>query len=193
MLAAIPSVGGLGIAPRGGVGILLGAAGHGPAAEFAPPPEMNIVVVDADGKGDYTSIGKALSDAKDGTTLSIKPGRYKEDALAVGHDVTIEADGPPGSVVIEMSAGAAVGIRSTAGHAVFRKLNVRGRAAARYSVEKGGAVVEDCRFTAEFPHQDGSAPVSVTTDGKVDFVRTRERQPERLWLSNRRQEPGHAG
>jgi parallel beta-helix repeat protein len=153
--------------------LLVGAAGRGTPAEFAPAPEPKIVVVDADGKGDFTSVGKALQDAKDGTTVRIKPGHYKEDALAIGHNITMEADGPPGSVVIEMSADAASGIRSTAENAVFRKIAVRAPAGSALLIEKGGAEVEDCRFSAAFTHKDGSAVVSVTTSGKVHFVRTR--------------------
>jgi hypothetical protein len=69
-----------------------------PAAPAGPPT----LVVDADpaGKGDYRTIGGALTAIRPGGRIVVRPGLYRE-ALLVSQPVEIVAEGPRGSVIVE--------------------------------------------------------------------------------------------
>ncbi|WEP00896.1 right-handed parallel beta-helix repeat-containing protein (plasmid) [Streptomyces sp. FXJ1.172] len=72
-----------------------------------------LITVGREGGSDYPTIGAALGDARPGTIVSVRPGRYQE-TLVVQNRVTIVADGPRGSVEIAPLTGAAVTLAADA-------------------------------------------------------------------------------
>jgi SpoVK/Ycf46/Vps4 family AAA+-type ATPase len=58
-----------------------------------------VLTVDQNGSGGFASIGEALTRARSGAVISVRPGRYAE-SLVIGTRVTLVADGPRGSVEI---------------------------------------------------------------------------------------------
>ncbi|MFE8950256.1 right-handed parallel beta-helix repeat-containing protein [Streptomyces sp. NPDC007856] len=72
-----------------------------------------LITVGQEGGSDYPTIGAALADARPGTIINVRPGRYQE-TLVVQTRVTIVADGPRGSVEIAPASGAAVTLAADA-------------------------------------------------------------------------------
>src|SRR5262249_19546698 len=54
-----------------------------------------------DGRGDFTSISAAMSAARAGDRVLVRPGHYYE-SLKVDRDLEIIGDGPVGDIVIDM-------------------------------------------------------------------------------------------
>ncbi|MFI5355681.1 MAG: right-handed parallel beta-helix repeat-containing protein, partial [Desulfobaccales bacterium] len=69
-----------------------------PKAKAAPagPPAL---VVDAHGGGDYKTINEALTAAKTGATIMVRPGEYRE-GLLLDKEVAIIGDGPRDEIVV---------------------------------------------------------------------------------------------
>ncbi|MEU9559173.1 right-handed parallel beta-helix repeat-containing protein [Streptomyces fumanus] len=71
------------------------------------------LTVSQDGTGHHRSIGSALSGARAGTIIRVRPGVYAE-SLTVRAQVTIVADGPRGSVELAPRSGTAVTLAADA-------------------------------------------------------------------------------
>jgi Holliday junction resolvasome RuvABC ATP-dependent DNA helicase subunit len=67
----------------------------------------NVVLVSQSPGNRYRTIGDALADAAEGTTILVAPGRYTEN-LTVTRAVTIAAENGPGTVQVVAEAGVAV-------------------------------------------------------------------------------------
>ncbi|KOV81021.1 sporulation protein [Nocardia sp. NRRL S-836] len=93
----------------------------------------------------YRTITDALRDARDGSVISVSPGRYAE-SLDVTGSVTIAASGTGGVVEVIPPAGSAV--RASAGRVQLIGLVLRGGDAETPALEVAGgrAVVEDCEI-----------------------------------------------
>ena len=60
------------------------------------------LVVDADGGGDFTTIGAAVDAADDGDEILVRPGTYAE-AITIEKDITVRGDGAVDDVVVELA------------------------------------------------------------------------------------------
>lgn len=129
-----------------------------PAVETAPlrpaasPSEVATLVVSQLGRGQFTSIGRALQAARPGDRILVGPGRYLE-GLLIDRPVEIVGDGARGEVVIESADADCVTLLCD--YAVVRHLTLRGRGGAKnqqcsaIDVARGRLVVEDCDITSE--------------------------------------------
>ncbi|MFF2328605.1 MULTISPECIES: right-handed parallel beta-helix repeat-containing protein [unclassified Streptomyces] len=73
----------------------------------------NLITVGQENGCDHTTIGAALSNARPGAVISVRPGSYQE-TLVVNNRVTIVAHGPRGSVEIAPAKGTAVTLAADA-------------------------------------------------------------------------------
>jgi predicted Ser/Thr protein kinase len=173
-----------------GVGALLAAAVYrlrtaeggpvfapeGPDAEgvvSAPRSDPKVLTVAADGTGQYTSLRKALMDARDGMTVRVKPGTYKEEPMVLHASVEVVGSGPAGGVVIETSRGEVPGLHLVAGRVVLRNLIVRAQSERTLLVAKGGARVEGCSFTSLNADRGDWPTVAVESPGPVHLLRSK--------------------
>ncbi|HEV2859939.1 MAG TPA: right-handed parallel beta-helix repeat-containing protein [Pyrinomonadaceae bacterium] len=138
----------------------------------APEPVVNaaapaaVVVVAADGSGDYTSLAAALKAIAPHGRVVVRPGSY-EESIVVDAPVEIVGEGPRDAVVI-VGADASC-LRMEAGRARVAGLTLRGEArgdAAFFAVEVAGGelVLEDCDITSTTlscvgVHGESAAPV----------------------------------
>lgn len=67
--------------------------------DLASVGDDDTIRVAADGSGDYTTIGEAVSAAGDGDTVLVGPGTYIE-AIVIDQDITLRGDGDREAVVI---------------------------------------------------------------------------------------------
>nr|WP_202451928.1 right-handed parallel beta-helix repeat-containing protein [Streptomyces sp. SID4948] len=118
------------------------------------------MTVGPDGEGEFRTITEALSRARSGAVISVRPGGYAE-ALTVRTRVTIVADGPPGSVRIEPVRGTAVTLAADA--VLLTELVLRGGEgdlpvvdAARGQVALEGCEVVGAGWTAVLSRGGGS-------------------------------------
>jgi parallel beta-helix repeat protein len=81
------------------------AGGVAVGATLLASPSPNgplTLVVAQDGSGDFTTITEAIAVARDGDTVSVRPGTYQESVL-ISNDVSVVGDGPAGTVIIEFA------------------------------------------------------------------------------------------
>src|SRR4051794_16400702 len=99
-----------------------------------------VSATDPDGR---TGIGRALSEAAPGATITVRPGVYREELVLTG-DVTVVAEEGPGTVVIDTSAGA--GLLVASGRVRLRDIEIRGGHAQMPSIQvTGGSLfLEGC-------------------------------------------------
>ena len=65
------------------------------SSQLAPALAADVLVVDAAGGGDYTSVATAALAAADGDVLLVRPGNYPfEEVVIDGKGLTIVKDGP---------------------------------------------------------------------------------------------------
>jgi hypothetical protein len=67
-------------------------------------------VVAADGSGTHRTIGAAIADAADGTTIRLRPGTYRE-TVDVNASLRFEVDDPVGAATIAAARGDVVSVR----------------------------------------------------------------------------------
>ncbi|SDP98216.1 right-handed parallel beta-helix repeat-containing protein [Lentzea jiangxiensis] len=140
---------------------------------------MSRHVLTVDHDQGYRTITNALRDARDGTVISVSPGRYAE-SLDVTRSVTITAAGTSGVVEVNPPVGSAV--RASAAEVQLIGLVLRGRDAETPALEVPGgqAVVEDCEiiggaWTAVLVSDPGALTLRgclVTNPGGVGVVVT---------------------
>jgi F-box protein 11 len=80
------------------------------------------IVVDLSGAGRFLTIRNAIRAAGNGGVIRVKPGTYRQ-ALVLHGNVSLVADGPPGTVIVEATGAPAIEIRG--GTPVVRGLTVR--------------------------------------------------------------------
>jgi SpoVK/Ycf46/Vps4 family AAA+-type ATPase len=119
-----------------------------------------LLTVGQDGAGEYRTIEEALTRARSGAVISVRPGSYAE-ALTVRTRVTIVADGPRGSVRIEPVRGTAVTLAADA--VLLTELVLRGGEGDLPVVDavRGQVALEGCEvigtgWTALLSRGDGS-------------------------------------
>lgn len=144
-----------------------------PAPASVPPVEPPSraqpaeIVVSADGRGAYRSIGEALASATDGDRILVRPGVYDE-ALVLDRRVEIAGDGPLGRIVVRSGSGSCVRIETE--EATVRGLTLRSVAGLQdqgffaVDVPGGRLVLEDCDVSSDSLagigiHGSGAQPV----------------------------------
>ena len=124
------------------------AAAAGEPLPAPAPAEPRILVVGKGGKGHCMSLRVALRQALPGMHIQVLPGTYRE-ALVVDKDVTIQAQGGPGEVILESPKGTCLVLE--AGHVKLTGLTFQGAAGDPQPVlvaARGQARVENCSFLA---------------------------------------------
>ncbi|WP_329133382.1 right-handed parallel beta-helix repeat-containing protein [Streptomyces sp. NBC_01476] len=119
-----------------------------------------LLTVGPDGEGEFRTIAEALTRARSGAVISVRPGGYPE-ALTVRTRVSIVADGPPGSVRIEPVRGTAITLAADA--VLLTELVLRGGEgdlpvvdAVRGQVALEGCEVVGSGWTAVLSRSGGS-------------------------------------
>jgi len=118
----------------------------------------HVLTVDRD--NGYRTISDALLDARNGTVISVLPGRYME-SLTVTQVVTIAASEPRGSVEIVARQGSVVRLAADAVKLTGLVLRGQHDELPTLDVARGQAAVEDCEiigsaWTAVIAHSSGS-------------------------------------
>lgn len=118
----------------------------------------HVLTVDRD--NGYRTISAALQDARNGTVISVLPGRYDE-SLVVTKVVTIAASDPRGSVEIVARQGSVVRLAADAVKLTGLVLRGQHEELPALDVARGQAAVEDCEiigaaWTAVLAHASGS-------------------------------------
>jgi F-box protein 11 len=120
-----------------------------PAA--APAPPAGVLVVAAAGEADHRSIAAALTAAKPGGRILVRPGVYRE-SLVLDKPTEIAGDGPREEILLIADNAACLLMRTDNAH--VRGLTLRRRAGenvgAAVDIERGtGVVLMDCDITSE--------------------------------------------
>src|SRR5262249_10570439 len=106
------------------------------ASEVTPrctaKPEAPPIVVDALGKGDYSSIKDAVSDASPGDRILTRPGRYIESVL-IDKPLEILGDGMNTEIVWEATGTSVLVFRASMGRVA--NLSIRQGGGDGYGVE----------------------------------------------------------
>jgi DNA polymerase III delta prime subunit len=112
----------------------------------------------------YPTIGAALSDATEGTVVSVAPGEYPEAIYLNGVTATIVAAAGPGTVVIDATALPYPAIGCVDGAVELRDLTVRSGDAPVVAVDHGRLTLTRCELTARF-----GAGVRATNGSRVEL------------------------
>ncbi|MEU5692052.1 right-handed parallel beta-helix repeat-containing protein [Actinosynnema sp. NPDC020468] len=118
----------------------------------------HVLTVDRD--NGYRTISAALQDARNGTVISVLPGRYDE-SLVVTKVVTIAASDAPGSVEVVARQGSVVRLAAEAVKLTGLVLRGQHEELPALDVARGQAAVEDCEivgaaWTAVLARNSGS-------------------------------------
>ncbi|HWT00897.1 MAG TPA: right-handed parallel beta-helix repeat-containing protein [Pyrinomonadaceae bacterium] len=142
------------------------AGGAGPApAQTAPGKGGGKVVVSADGRGHYRSIGEALQRAAPGTTILVRPGVY-EESVTLDRQVEIVGDGPRDQISVRAANASCISMRTD--RARVAGLTLRGVSGGTPSfavdVTTGSLLLEDCAVSSDTlsgvgVHGERAAPV----------------------------------
>lgn len=132
-----------------------------------PAQANRTVLVDPNRPGACGTIGEALSDAPDGTSITIAAGTYEETLELVGRRLTLcAADG--GEVTLDGTGGDAAVIQVRNGQVALRGLVIRaGEAAAVHALDSELGVV-DCTLSA-----NAGPAIAVRGTGKFTVADTR--------------------
>lgn len=110
------------------------------------------LVVDKQGRGQYTTIGEAIKSARPGAHILVRPGLYNE-GLVIDKPLEIIGDGLVEEIIIESTDSGCILMKTE--HAAVRGLTLRGRAGLKgnkyYAVDipQGRLVLEDCEITSD--------------------------------------------
>jgi parallel beta-helix repeat protein len=121
-------------------------------------------VVDPYGRGDFTSISAAMSAARAGDRVLVRPGRYYE-SLKVDRDLEIIGDGPVGDIVIDMKDDFTLYFDANGGRVAnltFRQIGGRKDGWAAVQVGAGRLKLEGCHITSV-----SAAAVSISADAQL--------------------------
>lgn len=122
----------------------------------APAAHQPSCIVDQHGKGNYTTIGEALKQARPGDRILVRPGLYKE-GLILDRSVEIVGDGPVSDVIIESTGLHCIQMQTD--YAVVRGLTLRERASSSTSsreqpffavdIPQGRLFLDQCTISSE--------------------------------------------
>lgn len=110
------------------------------------------LVVSKLGRGDFTSISRAVENARPGDRILVEPGLYAE-GLILDRPVEIIGDGPRAEIVVDSSDADCVAMFTD--YAMVRNLTLRGRAGTKskqffaVDVARGRLVLEECDITSD--------------------------------------------
>lgn len=108
-----------------------------PAAQPSAPTPRDGAIVDANGGGDFRTIGEALASVRDGATIFIHEGHYREN-LTITKSVKLVGESNFRTVITGS-------IQSNADNLTLQGLSLEGRAAAGTLRIKGGsAYLQNC-------------------------------------------------
>jgi parallel beta-helix repeat protein len=135
------------------------------AATTSPPAASGrTVLVDPNRHGAYTSIGEALVEVPDGTTVSIAGGTYAETLELIGRDLTLRAVAGA-EVVIDGTGGDRPVLQADRGSVGLHGLTVRAGNAAAVQAAETELTVTGCTLEAPLGPAltlRGTGPVTVT-------------------------------
>ncbi len=107
----------------------------------------HILAVSPDRPGAYRTVAAALADARDGTLITLAPGRY-EESLLITRPVTLAAD-PAGSATIHSASGSTVVLDAEAVQLSGLLLSGADREAPVLDVRRGQAALDGCQVSGE--------------------------------------------
>lgn len=131
------------------------AAGAESAIPLLTKPAPNkggpALVVSADGRGDYKSIGAALERIPDGSRVLVRPGVYHESVM-LARAVEIVGDGPREGVIVRATNASCFALATDRARIVG--LTLRGEASGgaaffALDVTGGSLVLEDCDLSSD--------------------------------------------
>ncbi|ALG12010.1 right-handed parallel beta-helix repeat-containing protein [Kibdelosporangium phytohabitans] len=106
---------------------------------------MNLLVVGGDRAGAYPTIGTALAAARDGATISVRPGRYEEN-LVVSRTVSITADAGAGTVEVYAAKDSVLIVDSEGVQLRDLWLSCGDGEVAAVDVRRGEIALDGCRI-----------------------------------------------
>ncbi len=150
---------------------------------LASSASAGVIVVNASGGGQFTSIQPAVNAAVDGDTLLVKGGTYAGFSII---DKTLTVVGDPGALNVDINGAVIVNSLATSRSVILAKLNVNGLLGDAYALyvsgNSGEVRVQDCALRGSngnpnisscsltSPHGRSGAYV-VSGSGGVVFVR----------------------
>lgn len=114
-----------------------------------PKTEPKTFIVDQMHRGDFTSIGEAVSKAPPGARILVRPGLYQE-GIVMNKPLEIIGDGPVDSIVMEASSSDVILFKTTMGRVANLTLRQRG-GGNWYGVDiaQGRLDLEDCDIQSD--------------------------------------------
>lgn len=111
--------------------------------------EVNTLIVDQLGRGDYTSVREAIEAAKPGTLILLRRGIYKE-AIVVDKSIEIVGDGPLGEVELRVSGNDAIVLKTSMARIANLKINHEANGDSSALVTgQGRADIEGCDISSD--------------------------------------------
>ncbi|MFC1408812.1 right-handed parallel beta-helix repeat-containing protein [Streptacidiphilus sp. N1-1] len=107
----------------------------------------HILAVSPDRPGAYRTVAAALADARDGTLITLAPGRYEESLLII-RPVTLAAD-PAGSATVHSASGSTVVLDAEAVQLSGLLLSGADPEAPVLDVRRGQAALDGCQVSGE--------------------------------------------
>ncbi|MHA6757438.1 right-handed parallel beta-helix repeat-containing protein [Streptacidiphilus sp. PAMC 29251] len=107
----------------------------------------HMLAVSPDRPGAYRTVAAALADARDGTLITLAPGRY-EESLLITRPVTLAAD-PAGSATIHSASGSTVVLDAEAVQLSGLLLSGSDPGAPVLDVRRGQAALDGCQVSGE--------------------------------------------
>jgi F-box protein 11 len=125
-----------------------------PAVSISPnDPVLTMLVVSANGAGDYRTIGQALAAAQPGTRIQIEPGVYRE-SLVIDKSLELVGHGKSAKIIIESADSGC--LRIQADQALIRGLTLYCRPVEpndsehfAVDIERGHVILEDCDICSD--------------------------------------------
>lgn len=107
-----------------------------------------LFIVDASGRGDFTSLAKAIANAPPGSHVLVRPGVYRE-SLVVSNPIEILGQGPRDHIIVEHDERDVLVLRAPFGR--LAGLTIRQRGTGEFyaiEIEGGRFEVENCVVTS---------------------------------------------
>ena len=121
-------------------------------SELPPLPSSEIVTVDAEGSGDFSSIQEAIDHASPGARILVRPGKYR-DSLHIDKAVQLVGDGPAEEIIVSVRDARCLEIAAL-GPILIRGLTLRCRPGQdeeesyALDIASGRPVIEECFITS---------------------------------------------
>jgi len=131
-------------AARAGRRARKGSPGKAAGGVLTGPSPLPSLVVAPAGEGHFRTLADAVREARPGTRIFLRPGRYREEVI-IDRALEVIGEGPAASVVLETAGPDGIQVRG--GALYLHGVTLRGGAQAPGSVslqvQKGLAIVED--------------------------------------------------